>query len=48
MVVEEDECKEEDFEMILFAIAVIATIMLGYRNKGKIKKMFNTLVGHTE
>ena len=41
----ETEHNEEDFELVLLAVAIIASILLGYRNKDKIKKWFDDALG---
>jgi hypothetical protein len=38
--------KEEDFEMVLLLIAIAASLLLGYRNKAKIKKWIDDVVGN--
>jgi hypothetical protein len=40
------ETKEEDFEMVLLLIAIAASLLLGYRNKAKIKKWIENVVGN--
>jgi hypothetical protein len=35
------ETQDEDFEMILLAIAIIASFLLGYRNRDRIKSWFD-------
>jgi hypothetical protein len=37
--------KQEELEMILFAIALIVAILIGYRRRDQIKKWFNDVVG---
>lgn len=37
--------EQEDFELILLAVMVLASVLLGYRNKKKIKKWFDELLG---
>jgi hypothetical protein len=39
------ESQEEDFEMVLLAIMVIASLLLGFKNRTKIKKWFDDLIG---
>lgn len=39
------EQNEEDFEIVLLAVAAIAAVLLGYRNRDRIKKWFNELTG---
>jgi hypothetical protein len=37
--------QQEDFELILLAVMVIASIVLGYRNRDKLKAWVNDLLG---
>jgi hypothetical protein len=37
--------EDGDFEIVLLAVALIAAIVLGYRNKDKLKKMFSDAIG---
>jgi hypothetical protein len=39
------EGDQEDFEIVLLAVMVIASIFLGYRNRTRIKAWFNDLLG---
>jgi hypothetical protein len=41
----ETEAQEQDFEMILLAIMIVASVVLGYRNRDKIKTWFDDLIG---
>lgn len=41
----ETDSQEEDFELVLLAVAIIASVLLGYRNKTKIKKWFDDIIG---
>ena len=36
---------DEDFELVLLLIAIGASLLLGYRNKAKIKKWFDEAIG---
>jgi hypothetical protein len=37
--------KEEDFELVLLLIAIAASLLLGYRNKAKIRKWIDDAIG---
>jgi hypothetical protein len=37
--------EQEDFEMILLAVMLLASILLGYRNRDRIKVWFDELLG---
>jgi hypothetical protein len=40
------ETGEEDFEMVLLLIAIAASLLLGYRNKARIKKWMEDVIGN--
>jgi len=40
------DTKDEDFEMVLLLIAIAASLLLGYRNKAKIKKWMEDVIGN--
>jgi hypothetical protein len=39
------EPQEDEFELLLLAIMIIASFLLGYKNRTKIKKWFDDLIG---
>jgi hypothetical protein len=41
----EVEQDDSDFEMLILALLVAGAILLGYRNKAKIKKWFDDIIG---
>jgi hypothetical protein len=39
------ESQDEDFELVLLLIAIAASLLLGYRNKAKIRKWVDEAIG---
>jgi len=39
------ESQDEDFELVLLLIAIGASLLLGYRNKAKIRKWIDDAIG---
>jgi len=46
VVLPETSGESEDAEMLIFAVLVIVSIVLGYRNRTKIKKWFDDVIGN--
>lgn len=42
---ETDANEQEDYELILLAVMILASLLLGYRNRSKIKAWFDELLG---
>jgi hypothetical protein len=40
-----DVNEQEDYELILLAVLILASLLLGYRNRDKIKMLFDELLG---